>query len=420
MGEQTKEPTDAGGEDALIQVRRDKAARIRERGGNPFSNRVSETDRSMIADLRRRCADALIEPAHELRYDAERVAALAGADSVTLCGRIMARRGFGKASFLPLRDGSGELQLFAKADVMGEGFAVLEDLDIADHVQATGTLMVTQKGELSLMLSSLSLLSKALRPLPDKWGGLSDVDIRYRRRYVDMVANPEVQSVLGARASVLAGLRSFLDGQGFLEVETPSLHSLIGGAAAKPFKTHHNALDLELFLRIAPELYLKRLLVGGFERVYEIGRAYRNEGISTRHNPEFTIVEFYQAYATYDTLMTTTEALLAHVDRRLASDMQQRGLGATYAAWKQARGYTLDEPFARVPMTKAIQAAAARMSLPDNIIELLADLAVTEATPADRRARADAWVKEWAVRSKRVKRIEWTNFRKGLGVCESA
>ncbi len=420
MGEQTKEPTDAGGEDALIQVRRDKAARIRERGGNPFSNRVSETDRSMIADLRRRCADALIEPAHELRYDAERVAALAGADSVTLCGRIMARRGFGKASFLPLRDGSGELQLFAKADVMGEGFAVLEDLDIADHVQATGTLMVTQKGELSLMLSSLSLLSKALRPLPDKWGGLSDVDIRYRRRYVDMVANPEVQSVLGARASVLAGLRSFLDGQGFLEVETPSLHSLIGGAAAKPFKTHHNALDLELFLRIAPELYLKRLLVGGFERVYEIGRAYRNEGISTRHNPEFTIVEFYQAYATYDTLMTTTEALLAHVDRRLASDMQQRGLGATYAAWKQARGYTLDEPFARVPMTRAIQAAAARMSLPDNIIELLADLAVTEATPADRRARADAWVKEWAARSKRVKRIEWTNFRKGLGVCESA
>ncbi|HEU5075715.1 MAG TPA: amino acid--tRNA ligase-related protein [Polyangiaceae bacterium] len=419
MGEQTKEPADAGGEDALIQVRRDKAARIRERGGNPFSNRVAESERSMVAELRQRFAEALLEPAHELRYDPEKVAALAGTDPVTLCGRIMARRGFGKASFLPLRDGSGELQLFAKADVMGDAFSALEDLDIADHVQAIGTPMVTQKGELSLMLSSLELLSKALRPLPDKWAGLSDVDLRYRRRYVDMVANPEVQSVLAARASVLAGLRSFLDGQGFIEVETPSLHSVIGGAAAKPFKTHHNALDLELFLRIAPELYLKRLLVGGFERVYEIGRAYRNEGISTRHNPEFTIVEFYQAYATYDTLMTTTEALLAHVDRRLASDMQTRGLGATYAAWHEARGFTLEEPFARVPMTQAIATASAHAGLPGNMHELLADLAVTEATPADRRTRADSWVKEWAAGSKRVKRIEWTNFRKGLGVCES-
>lgn len=420
MGEQTKEPTDAGGEEALIQVRRDKAARIRQRGGNPFSNQVAEGKRSMIAELRQRFAEALLEPAHELRYDADRVVALAGQRPVTLCGRIMARRGFGKASFLPLRDGSGELQLFAKMDVMGEGFSVLEDLDIADHVQATGTLMVTQKGELSLMLSSLELLSKALRPLPDKWAGLSDVDLRYRRRYVDMVANPEVQSVLAARASVLAGLRSFLDGQGFIEVETPSLHSLIGGAAAKPFKTHHNALDLELFLRIAPELYLKRLLVGGFERVYEIGRMYRNEGISTRHNPEFTMVEFYQAYATYDTLMATTEALLAHVDRTLESDMQRRGTGATYTAWKQARGFTFDEPFARVPMTAAIATACARAGLPANIHELLADLAVTEDTPAERRARGDAWVKEWAAGSKRVKRIEWTNFRKGLGLCESA
>jgi len=419
MGEQTKSPTDAGGEDALIQVRRDKAARIRARGENPFSNEVAEAERSMIGDLRRRFAEALVEPAHELRYDADRVAAIAASDSVTLCGRIMARRGFGKASFLPLRDGSGELQLFAKQDVMGEAFAALEDLDIADHVQATGTVMVTQKGELSLMLSSLNLLSKALRPLPDKWAGLSDVDLRYRRRYVDMVANPEVQSVLAARASVLAGLRSFLDAQGFIEVETPSLHSLIGGAAAKPFKTHHNALDLELFLRIAPELYLKRLLVGGFERVYEIGRMYRNEGISTRHNPEFTMVEFYQAYATYDTLMSSTEELLRHVDRRLESDMQARALGATYAAWKQARSYGLDEAFARVPMTQAIATACAKAGLPGNLSELLADLAVTEATPADRRARADAWVKEWAAGNKRVKRIEWTNFRKGLGVCES-
>jgi lysyl-tRNA synthetase class 2 len=419
MGEQTTEPSDPSGEEALIQVRRDKAQRIRERGGNPFSNQVAEARRSLIGDLRQRFAGALLEPLHELRYDPDRVASLARSDEVILCGRIMARRGFGKASFLPLRDGSGELQLFAKKDVMGESFSVLEDLDIADHVQATGTLMVTQKGELSLMLSSLSLLSKALRPLPDKWAGLSDVDLRYRRRYVDMVANPDVKAVLAARASVLAGLRSFLDGEGFIEVETPSLHSVIGGAAAKPFKTHHNALDLELFLRIAPELYLKRLLVGGFERVYEIARTYRNEGISTRHNPEFTMVELYQAYATYDTLMDTTEKLLRHIDRTLEADMQRRGSAETYATWKAARGFTFDEPFARVPMLRAVATACNNAGLPDNLVELLADLAVTEATPADQRSRADAWVKEWAAGSERVKRIEWTNLRKGLGVCES-
>ena len=221
--------------------------------------------------------------------------------STTCLGRLVARRGFGKASFLRLRDMSDELQLFAKQDVLGDGFAALEDIDIADHVEARGQAMVTKTGELSLQVTSLRLLTKALRPLPDKCHGLTDVDIRYRHRYVDLVANPEVSVALRARSIIVQGLRDFLDAQGFLEVETPTLHTLVGGAAAKPFKTHHNALDLELFLRIAPELYLKRLLVGGLERVYEIGRCYRNEGISTRHNPEFTMLEFYQAYATYET-----------------------------------------------------------------------------------------------------------------------
>lgn len=418
MGEQTKEPSDTGGEEALIQVRRDKAERIRERGGNPFSNQVAQSERSLVIELRKRCEGALNDPAN-LRYDADKVAELVGDQTFVVLGRIMARRGFGKASFLPLRDASGELQLFAKKDEMGEGFAALEDLDIADHVEARGTLMVTKQGELSLMVKELRIVSKALRPLPDKWAGLSDVDLRYRRRYVDMVANPEVRSVLAARASVLSGLRSFLDGEGFVEVETPSLHSLIGGAAAKPFKTHHNTLDLELFLRIAPELYLKRLLVGGFERVYEIGRAYRNEGISTRHNPEFTIVEFYQAYATYQTLMDTTERLLRHVDQTLQRDMERRGEGALYAQWQAARPFTLVQPFARVPMLQAIVNACKQAGLPENLTELLGDLAVTDDTPAERRAQGDAWVKQWAATSARAKRIEWSNLRKGLGGCET-
>ncbi len=417
MGQDTQNPGDPSGEEALIQVRREKAERMRERGDNPFTNRVRSDARKRVLQIREKCESALLEPRHELRYDADRVAQLSNAEAFTLCGRVVARRGFGKASFLRLRDASGELQLFAKKDVMGESFRALEDLDIADHVQATGTLMVTKTGELSLMLSSLELIGKALRPLPDKWAGLSDVDLRYRRRYVDMVANPGVRSVLGARSSVLQGLRSFLDSQDFIEVETPSLHTLIGGAAARPFKTHHNALDMELFLRIAPELYLKRLLVGGFERVYEIGRCYRNEGISTRHNPEFTMLEFYQAYATYDTLMDTAERLLRHVDKVLEADMRRRGRADLYDEWKQARTFTLDEPFARVPLRQAIAHAAEKTGLPTNLPELFSDLAVTEGTGAEHKSRADAWVKGWTEKSERARRIEWSNFRKGLGVC---
>src|SRR5690606_8349667 len=267
--------------------------------------------------------------------------ALCGGTSVHVFGRMMARRGFGKVAFLKLRDGTGEIQLFAKADEMGEGFAALKDIDMADHIEVSGPLMVTKAGELSVMVKSLRLLTKALRPLPDKWHGLADVEQRYRRRYVDAVANPEVAHVFRARSLIVQGLRDYLDRRGFLEVETPTLNSLIGGAAAHPFETHHKALDMDLFLRIAPELYLKRLLVGGFERVYELGRCYRNEGISTRHNPEFTILEYYMAYATYETLMPMAEEMFRHVSDYLHRGMTDLGQAALSERWRAERSFTL-------------------------------------------------------------------------------
>src|SRR6478752_803061 len=353
------------GEDALIEARRGKAKHLRSRGQNPFANDAAASSRSLLRELREQFAAALLEPVSELRYDPAKVDELAGGREYYVLGRLVSRRGFGKASFLRLRDMSDELQLFAKQDVLGEGFAALEDIDIADHLEARGQAMVTKTGELSLQITSLRLLTKALRPLPDKFHGLTDVDLRYRRRYVDLVANPEVSVALRARSIIVQGLRDFLDSQGFLEVETPTLHPLVGGAAAKPFKTHHNTLDLELFLRIAPELYLKRLLVGGLERVYEIGRCYRNEGISTRHNPEFTMLEFYQAYATYEDLMNFTEVLLRGIDARLAEAMPHE-----HPAWKANRLFTFDEPFARIPMAIAVENAARKAQV-GKWIELL-------------------------------------------------
>jgi lysyl-tRNA synthetase class 2 len=321
----------------------------------------------------------------------------------------MARRGFGKASFLELRDRTDQLQLFAKLDQMGDAFAALEDIDLGDHLQAKGTVTVTKTGELSLMLSELRLLTKALRPLPDKWHGLADVEVRYRQRYVDLVANPDVAVALRARSIIVSSLREFLDQRDFLEVETPTLHQLVGGAAAQPFVTHHNALDLELFLRIAPELYLKRLLVGGFERVYEIGRCYRNEGTSTRHNPEFTILEFYQAYATYETLMALTEELFRYVDARLGARLSEQGLGASYQGWKDARAFTLDEPFARVPMHAAATAALTRAGLDPEVV--LPKLVSAGATSRD----TGALVAGWANTSERASKIDWGNLRAALG-----
>ncbi len=407
---------EASGEDALIQARKDKAARVRARGENPFANDVKASERTLLGSIRAEYGEALVDEAEE-RYEPSKVEALAKGKSYTVLGRMVTRRGFGKASFLRLRDGSGELQLFAKKDVLGAEFDALKDIDMADHIQASGHVMVTQKGELSLELTHLRLVTKAHRPLPDKWHGLTDVDVRYRRRYVDMVANPQVAQVIAARSIVLGALRRFLDDRGYVEVETPSLHSIIGGAAARPFNTHHNALDLPLFLRIAPELYLKRLLVGGLERVYEIGRSYRNEGISTRHNPEFTMIELYEAYATYETLMDMTEQMFRFVDSALERGMAERGRSALYQEWKAGRPFTLSEPFVRISLAGAIDRGLELAGLPPRVAESYLALAVTEDTPPADKQAGDGLVQEWAQVSKRE--IDWANLRRALGACES-
>ncbi|MDX2051851.1 MAG: lysine--tRNA ligase [Polyangiaceae bacterium] len=406
-------------EESLIQIRREKAERLRGLGQNPFANDVDVADRAEVRSLRNQFASALLEPHADLRYDAEKVAALAGDASFHVVGRLMSRRGFGKAVFMEFRDGTGALQLFAKKDVMGEGFASLDTLDVADHIEARGSAMVTKTGELTIMVVSLRVLTKALRPLPDKWHGLTAVDIRYRRRYVDLVANPSVAAVFQARSLIVQGVRDYLDRRQFLEVETPTLHQLVGGAAAKPFHTHHNALDLELFLRIAPELYLKRLLVGGFERVYEIGRAYRNEGISTRHNPEFTMLEFYQAYATHETLMTMAEELFRHVDRFVEVGMAERGLESIYREFKAARAFTLDEPFARVALSVAVKRGLERAGVADSLVAELASVAPHRHEKGADQSALKALAEQLKAKSERARAIDWRNLGLALKGCGS-
>jgi lysyl-tRNA synthetase class 2 len=229
-----------------------------------------------------------------------------------LAGRIVGLRRFGKAGFAVLQDGAARIQVYLKKDILGESsYQVCEHLDLGDWIGVAGHLFRTKTNELTVEVHRLTFLSKALRPLPEKWHGLTDVETRYRQRYVDLIANPQVHDIFAMRSRVIAGIRSFLIQRGFLEVETPMMHPIPGGATAKPFVTHHNALDADLYLRIAPELYLKRLIVGGFPRVFEINRNFRNEGISTIHNPEFTMLEFYVAYADYHDLIALTEELCA-------------------------------------------------------------------------------------------------------------
>jgi lysyl-tRNA synthetase, class II len=234
-------------------------------------------------------------------------------DTVRVAGRLLLIRRQGKLTFATLRDDTGSVQLFVSRATTGdEQHAAFDDLDLGDWVGAEGTVMKTRKGELSVKVSAFELLAKALRPLPDKWHGLADVDTRFRQRYVDLIVNEDARRVLETRVATIDALRSFLKDRGFVEVETPVLHEVIGGATAKPFFTHHNALDLDLVLRIALELHLKRLVVGGYEKVFEIGRVFRNEGLGTRYNPEFTMLEAYQAFADYHDMMDLTEQMVAH------------------------------------------------------------------------------------------------------------
>ncbi len=238
--------------------------------------------------------------------------------SCTVAGRVVALRRFGKAGFAVLQDGSDRLQVYLKKDLLSEqAYTIVEQLDVGDWIGVTGTLFRTKTNEFTVEVRSLTFLSKALRPLPEKWHGLTDVETRYRQRYVDLIANPQVHQIFSARSHIIAGIRAFLIERGFLEVETPMMHPIPGGATAKPFVTHHNALGVDLYLRIAPELYLKRLIVGGFPRVFEINRNFRNEGISTIHNPEFTMLEFYVSYADFQDLITLTEALISGLAQQI-------------------------------------------------------------------------------------------------------
>jgi len=280
---------------------------------------------------------------------------------VRVAGRIMALRLMGKAGFAHLQQGGQRLQVYVKKDAVGEkGFELFKLLDIGDFVGVRGYLFRTRTGELTVHVEETTFLAKDLLPLPEKWHGLQDVELRYRRRYLDLVMNPEVRQVFLARSRVVHGLRHFLESKGFIEVETPMMQPIAGGAVARPFITHHNTLDMDLYLRIAPELYLKRLVVGGLERVYEINRNFRNEGISTQHNPEFTMLEFYQAYADYHDFMDLTEEMFAHVARYVT--------GGTVVPWN---GQQIDfARWQRFSMREAIrhfwpQAAGPKPEMPD-------------------------------------------------------
>ncbi len=332
----TEQPHD---ENHLIAERRAKLAALRAQG-IAFPNDFRRAD--YAGDLQSEYADAG-------RWTGE--ALEGGGRRVALAGRLLAKRVMGKATFAQVRDVSGRIQLFLSKDALqstalGDTYDAFKSWDVGDIVAATGTLMRTRTGELSVRADTLRLLTKALRPLPDKWHGLSDVEQRYRQRYVDLIVSPEAREVFVQRSRIIAAIRRWLDARRFLEVETPMMHPIVGGAAARPFTTHHNALGMDLFLRVAPELYLKRLVVGGFERVYEINRSFRNEGVSTRHNPEFTMLELYEAYATYVEVMDLTESMIREV--------AQETLGATALQWED-NAIDLGPRFRRWKLEEAVR-----------------------------------------------------------------
>lgn len=310
-----------------VKARYDKLNILKEMGRNPFEETTSDRD-TMCAEISERF--------EELENK-----------TVCIAGRVMSKRGKGKVTFLDVHDKSGKMQVFAKRDDLGEDeYAILKRWDIGDIVEVKGFVFKTQMGEVSVHAEKVKLLSKSLQPLPEKYHGLTNTDLRYRQRYVDLIMNPEVKDTFVKRSQIISSIRRFLDEQGFMEVETPMLVSNAGGAAARPFFTHFNALDEDLKLRISLELYLKRLIVGGLEKVYEIGRVFRNEGVDTRHNPEFTLMELYQAYTDYHGMMDLTEKLYRHV----AQDV----LGTTKITYNGVE-MDLGKPFERITMLDAVK-----------------------------------------------------------------
>ncbi|MBW6469505.1 MAG: lysine--tRNA ligase, partial [Coriobacteriia bacterium] len=343
---------------------RGKLDQLREQGREPYLSRFDVTHR----------AAELAESYSHLEPGADT------GETVTVAGRLVARREQGKVAFLVIRDSTGDLQLFCRVNVLGaESFADATSLDLGDWVGATGEVLRTRRGELSVVPTEVTLLSKSLRPLPEKFHGLTDTETRYRQRYVDLIANPEVRQVFETRFRIVSAIRRFMEGRGFLEVETPMLHPIPGGATARPFVTHHNALDIDLYLRIAPELYLKRLLVGGFERVYEVNRSFRNEGMSPRHNPEFTMLEAYQAFTDLEGMMELTESLITAVAGEVLGTLEIEYQGTSV---------DLSSPWPRRTMIELTSEAAGEDVSFARTLEELRTLCGTHGVPVD-----DSWGK---------------------------
>lgn len=324
----------------LIQQRLEKAEELRAKGIRPFNNKfkVNAVIGSLVSDYSNSSKEELTEKNVEC----------------VVAGRIMTSRDHGKTTFIHIKDRSGQVQVFVNEKLLGkEPYENFGKFDIGDIVGIQGKVSKTRTGELTLFADSVSLLTKSLQPLPEKWHGLKDIELRYRQRYVDLIVNPEVKQTFVYRSKIIQTIRDFLNDRDYLEVETPMMHSIPGGATAKPFKTHHNALNMELYLRIAPELYLKRLVVGGMERVYEINRSFRNEGMSTEHNPEFTMLEFYTAYADYTDLMDLTEELFRTIGQSVFGTLQ---FPYTHVVDGEEQEGTFDfgQPFKRIPFKQSL------------------------------------------------------------------
>lgn len=310
----------------ILKIRREKLDKLVADGKNPYEK---------VKFPRTHLSDAIISD-----YEGTE------GKTVAVAGRILSRRLMGKAAFAHILDGAGQIQLYLKLDDLGESFEAFKDYDIGDIVGATGFVFKTRTGEVSVHVQKLELLSKSLLPLPEKYHGLTNQDMRYRQRYVDLIANPDVKKTFVARSRIIAAMRAYLDNLGYLEVDTPVLHTLEIGAAARPFKTHHNALDIDMYLRIETELYLKRLIVGGFDKVYEVGRIFRNEGMDTSHNPEFTTIEMYQAYSDYHDMMDLIENMYREIAKKICGSDT-----ITYQGTEIAIG----KPWERLTMVEAVK-----------------------------------------------------------------